>query len=70
MPMIELSDPQGNVKWITVFPFNTLESARSYVKNSSSPLKIVKGNHSVYWVCNPEDAQWAINCGYEEITER
>ena len=70
MPMIELSDPKGNVRWITVFPFNTLESARSYVKNSSIPLKIVKGNLSVYWVCNPEDAQWAINCGYEKVTER
>ena len=70
MPMIELSDPQGNVRWITVFPFNALESARSYVKNSSIPLKIVKGNHSVYWVCNPKDAQWAINCGYEEVTEK
>ena len=70
MPMIELSDAQGNVRWITVFPFNTLESARSYVKNSSIPLKVIKGNLPVYWVCNLEDAQWAIKCGYEEVTER
>ena len=70
MPMIELSDAQGNVRWITVFPFNTLESARSYVNNSSIPLKIIKGNLPVYWVCNLEDAQWAIKCGSEEVTER
>ena len=70
MPMIELSDPQGHVRWITVFPFNSLESARSYVKNSSMPLKIIKSDQPVFWVCNLEDAQWALKCGFEEVAER
>ena len=67
MPMIELADKQGNTRWITVFPFNSLELARSYVAKSSLPLKIVKGDSPVFWVCNPEDAEWAIACGYEEV---
>jgi hypothetical protein len=67
MPMIELADQEGNVRWITVFPFNSLESARSYVKSSSVPLKIIKSDKAVYWVCNPEDAEWALKCGYEEV---
>ena len=70
MPMIELSDAQGNLKWITVFPFNSLEAARSYVKNSSIPLKIIKSDQSIFWVCNLEDARWAQKCGYEDVTER
>jgi hypothetical protein len=37
------------------------------VKNSSIPLKIIKSDKSVYWVCNHEDAEWAIHCGYEEV---
>ena len=65
--MIELADVKGNVRWITVFPFNKLDSARSYVKNSSVPLKIIKSDKSVYWVCNREDAEWAIHCGFEEV---
>jgi hypothetical protein len=68
--MIELSDAQGHVRWITVLPFNSLEAARTYVKNSSIPLKVIKGDQSVFWVCNLEDAQWALKCGYEEVTER
>jgi hypothetical protein len=67
MPMIEIKDKEGNVRWISVFPFNSLESAQLYVKNSSVPLDIVKGAGSVYWVCSPEDAQWALKCGYEGI---
>ena len=70
MPMIELSDAQGNVRWITVLPFHRLDSARSYLKNSSIPLKIIKSDRSIFWVCNLEDAQWAIKCGYEEVTQR
>jgi hypothetical protein len=69
MPMIDLKDKDGNVRWISVFPFNSLDSARSYVKNSSVPLRIIKGNQPVYWVCSPEDADWAINCGYQEIID-
>jgi len=69
MPMIDLTDKNGNVKWISVFPFNSLDSARSYVKSSSVPLKIIKGDNPVYWVCSPEDADWAIKCGYEEIKD-
>jgi len=69
MPMIDLKDKEGNVRWITVFPFNSLDSARSYVKNSSVPLKIIKGTDPVYWVCNPEDAEWAIKCGYKEVKD-
>lgn len=65
--MIELQDKDGNVRWISVFPFNSLELARSYVKHSSAPLRIVKGNSPVYWVCNSEDADWAITCGYKEV---
>jgi hypothetical protein len=65
--MIELQDKEGNVRWISVFPFNTLELAHSYVKNSSVPLKIVKGETPVYWVCSPEDAEWAKKCGYKEV---
>ncbi|MBW2488299.1 MAG: hypothetical protein JRE72_12800 [Deltaproteobacteria bacterium] len=67
MPMIELADKQGNTRWITVFPFNSLEAARSYVVRSSVVLKIVKGDAPVFWVCNPEDAEWAIKCGYQEV---
>jgi hypothetical protein len=67
MPLIDLKDKAGNVRWISVFPFNSLSSARSYAQNSSVPLKILKGDHNVYWVCNPEDADWAIKCGYQEM---
>ena len=67
MPMIELADKNGNTRWITVFPFNSLEAARSYVANSSVALKIVKGDQPVYWVCSPEDAAWALECGYQEV---
>ena len=67
MPMIDLQDNEGNVRWITVFPFNSLDTARSYVKHSSVPLRIIKGNRPVYWVCSPEDAEWAIKCGYIEV---
>lgn len=67
MPMIDLRDAKGNTRWISVFPFSSLELARSYVKNSSVPLRIVKGDAPVYWVCSPEDAEWAIACGYQVI---
>ena len=67
--MIDLKDKDGNVRWITVFPFNSLDSARSYVKNSSVPLKIIKGTDPVYWVSNPEDAEWATKCGYKEVKD-
>ncbi len=70
MPMIDLKDKDGNVRWITVFPFNSLDSARSYVKNSSVPLKIIKGSETVYWVCNPEDAKWATQCGYKQVNDK
>ena len=69
MPMIDLKDQEGNVRWITVFPFNSLDSARSYVRNSTVPLKIIKGDDPIYWVCNPEDAGWAIKCGYQEMQD-
>ena len=71
MPMIDLYDKDGNVRWISVFVFNSLSSAFSYVTHSSVPLKIIKkGDRPVYWVCNPEDAEWAIkNCEYEEVEE-
>ena len=69
MPMIDLQDGKGNVRWINVLTFTSLELARSYVKNSSVPLRIVKGNPPTYWVCNPEDAAWAVKCGYEEVRE-
>ena len=69
MPMIDLKDEEGNVRWITVFPFNSLDSARSYVRNSTVPLKIIKGDDPIYWVCNPEDARWAIKCGYQEMQD-
>jgi hypothetical protein len=65
--MIELKNTKGNTRWISVFPFNSLELARSYVKKSSVPLRIVKGGAPVYWVCSPEDAEWAIECGYQAI---
>jgi hypothetical protein len=67
MPMIELTDKEGNTRLITVFPFNSLELARSYVANSSVVLKIIQGDLPVYWVCNPEDAEWAVTCGYQEV---
>jgi hypothetical protein len=67
MPMIDLEDKDGNVRWINVFPFSSLDLARSYVEKSSVPLRIVKGNHPVFWVCNPEDAAWAVKCGYKEV---
>ena len=67
MPMIDLKDKDGNVRWITVFPFNSLDAARSYVKNSSVPLMIIKGADPIYWVCNPEDAEWATKCGYKQV---
>ena len=69
MPMIDLKDKKGNVRWITVFPFNSLELAQSYVKRSSPPLKIVKGGDRVYWVLNSEDAEWAVRCGYQQIDQ-
>ena len=67
MPMIDLKDKDGNVRWIHVFPFSSLDLARSYVNNSSVPLRIVKGDYPVYWVCNTEDGDWAIRCGYKEV---
>lgn len=67
MPMIDLKDKDENVRWISVLPFNSLDLARSYVNHSSVPLRIVKGEHPIYWVCNPEDADWAEKCGYEEV---
>ncbi|UCF84214.1 MAG: hypothetical protein JSV50_00855 [Desulfobacteraceae bacterium] len=67
MPMIDLKDKDGNVRWIHVFPFSSLDLARSYVNNSSVPLRIVKSDYPVYWVCNTEDADWAIRCGYKEL---
>ena len=67
MPMIDLKDKDGNVRWISVLPFNSLDLARSYVKNSSVPLRILKGEAPVYWVCNSEDADWAKKCGYKEV---
>ena len=67
MPMVDLKNEAGEVRWISVFPFNSLDSARSYVKNSSVSLKIIKGDDSVYWVCNPADAEWAVKCGYKEV---
>jgi hypothetical protein len=67
MPMIDLKDKDGNVRWISVFPFNSLVLAHSYVKNSSVPLRIMKGEDPIYWVCNPEDAAWAKKCGYKEV---
>ena len=65
--MIELQDKDGNARWITVFPFNSLEAARSYVNKSSVALKIIEGDKPVYWVCSPEDAEWALKCGYKEV---
>jgi len=68
MPMIELEDKDGNIRWITVLPFNNLALARSYIKNSSGGLRIVKkGEDPIYWVCNPEDAAWAKKCGCKEV---
>jgi len=68
MPTIDLEDKNGNVKWISILPFNNLVLARSYVKNSLVPLRIVKqGENPVYWVCSPEDAAWAKKCGYKEV---
>ncbi len=67
--MIEIKDNEGNVRWISVFPFNSLDAAHLYVKNSSVPLKIVKGKGAVYWVCASEDAKWAIKFGYEEMKD-
>ncbi|MEA3361348.1 MAG: hypothetical protein U9R17_18345 [Thermodesulfobacteriota bacterium] len=69
MPMIDLKDKHGNVQWISVLPFNSLDLARSYVNNSSVPLRIVKGEHPVYWVCNIKDAEWAEKCGYKEVKQ-
>jgi hypothetical protein len=69
MPVIDLKDKDGTVKWISVFPFNSLDLARSYVKNSSVPLRIIKGEQLIYWVCNPEDAAWAEKCGYKEVKQ-
>jgi len=60
MPMIELEDKDGNIRWITVLPFNDL--------SSSGGLRIVKkGEDPIYWVCNPEDAAWAKKCGCKEV---
>ena len=67
MPMIDLKDKDGTVQWISVLPFTSLDLARSYVKNSSTPLRIIKGHQPIYWVCNTKDADWAEKCGYEEV---
>ena len=67
MPMIDIKDKDGNVRWITVFPFNSLDLAHSYVKHSSVPLRIIRSDSPIYWVCSPEDAEWAIKCGYKEV---
>ena len=65
--MIDLRDKQGNVRWINVLPFNSLDLARSYVKNSSVPLRIIQGKQPIYWVCSTEDSDWAKKCGYKEV---
>jgi hypothetical protein len=67
MPMIDLSDKHGNTRWISVLPFSSLDLARSYVKNSSVALRIIKAEQPVYWVCNTEDAEWAKKCGHKEV---
>ncbi|MFO7739003.1 MAG: hypothetical protein R6V46_11045 [Desulfatiglandaceae bacterium] len=67
MPMIDLKDTHGNSKWIHVFPFHSIELARSYVNHSSVSLRIVKADANLYWVCTPDDAAWAISCGYQEV---
>jgi len=67
MPMIDLEDKDGNLRWVSVLPFNFLDLARSYVKKSSVPLRIIKCEHPIYWVCNLEDAEWAKKCGYKEV---
>ncbi len=69
MPMIDLQDDKGKVRWINVLPFSSLELARSYVKNSTVALRIVKGDPPTYWVCSPEDAAWAVRCGYEALKQ-
>jgi hypothetical protein len=69
MPMIDLYDKEGNVRWTSVLVFNSICSACSYVKHSSMPLRIIKkGDQPIYWVCNPEDAEWIRKqLGYEEL---
>ena len=69
MPMIELQNTEGKTRWISVFPFRSLELARSYVKKSTVPLKIVHGDGPYYWVCSPEDAAWAVACGYSAVKQ-
>ncbi len=68
MPIIDLKDSKGDVRWIHVMPFHTLEAARSYVRHSLDPFRIIRVNENLFWVCQPEDAEWAVQCGYKETT--
>jgi hypothetical protein len=65
--MINLEDKDGNARWINVFPFTSRQLALSYVKKSSTPLRVIKADAAVFWACSPEDAEWAVKCGYKEV---
>jgi len=67
MPVISMKHHNGKVRWISVFPFNTLEAARSYVAKSVDSFSIVKAGANLYWVLTPQDAEWAVECGYKEV---
>ncbi len=70
MPMINLKDKQGNMKWISVIPFRSLKAARLYVRKSLVVLRIIKGGEHLFWVCEPEAADWAVINGYKELKEK
>lgn len=70
MPMINLKDKQGNIKWISVMPFRSLKAARLYVRKSLVTLRIIKGGEHIFWVCEPNDADWAVKNGYKELIEK
>lgn len=67
MPMINLKDKQGNMKWIYVMPFRSLKAARLYAMKSLTNLRIIKAGEHIFWLCEPQDADWAVKNGYKEL---
>jgi hypothetical protein len=51
----------------TVFKFKDLGLAESFVNRCSYPMRIVMGDHPMYWVVTPADAQRLVKAGYELI---
>jgi hypothetical protein len=69
MPLMQLKEKTGRTRWIYALVFSTRDRARSFVSHSLIELEIIEKNSRIL-VCSPEDAKWAVRCGYRRAESR